>query len=537
MKGQISILAVILIIGIVGSSGVSGYLYMQNISLQSKVQTISRDKNNLENKVSMLSTENQQLSKDKDFLEKHVDKLNSIIMKLNVSKTVLEKQVKNLNIIYYILLSRYNELNMSYYDIISKYKTLNQSYYSLLNDYNSLVDQWNSLVDEYNNLTENYDAWFTYAWGVIQFTNETISRVYSQEQYNYLHNIIVNNVSLTNSNDWWLSVYELYQYENKTVQYVDDEPEPMPPYIQDLINGTYRNETCDNSIMSPNETLELGQGDCDDQAILLYGLINTYEKQDLKTDYVEWLVFEEMGNGSGHMTVFIPTKNDGLTIMDPAGHYLTLDRQGGLTSNNALKELQEYSHWWSDYGGVKYIELYKVYNGKAYLVASGDIYKIAGYIYSIQKKSMPERRGITSVKMVIRIEADEEILHYSNETYWSEKYFSTILGIKDRFSSSLINNYTEKLKNFGLEVSNANVEFDEKEMKTIFTCDIKGAMYAKNSYDFTWFLSEFPFDLYAFSQSNNTLTYIGSLNNVEIEIYLIFPFPISHCHAHVWPSG
>ena len=171
------------------------------------------------------------------------------------------------------------------------------------------------------------------------------------------------------------------------------------------------------------------------------------------------------------------------------------------------------------------------------------------YLHLIQKKTVSEevektpvkRENITKtvgkpIKMVIRIEADGEILHYSNETYWSKENFSIILGSREEFSSNLINNYTNSLKNYGLKVTNPNVEFNEEEMKTVFTCDIEGAMYAKKSYDFTWFLSKFPFDLYAFNQSSNSLTYIGSLNNIEVEIYLIFPFPISHCHAHIWSS-
>ena len=172
------------------------------------------------------------------------------------------------------------------------------------------------------------------------------------------------------------------------------------------------------------------------------------------------------------------------------------------------------------------------------------------YLHLIQKKTVPKEVGKTPVKrenitktagepikMVIRIVADGEILHYSNETYWSKEDFSIILGSREEFSSNLINNYTNSLKNYGLKVINPDVEFNVEEMKIVFTCDIEGAMYAKKSYDFTWFLSKFPFDLYAFNQSSNRLTYIGSLNNVEVEIYLIFPFPLSHCHAHVWPSG
>ena len=468
MKGQISILAVILIIGIVGSSGFSGYLYIQNTNLQNKVQTLSKDKDALKNKVSTLYIENQRLSKDKDVLKKHVEKLNYTIMTLNNSKTILEKRVKDLNITYHSLLSRYNILNTSHYQLLSEYNSLNTTYtklknkysdlktryntllnnyskildaynklqikyqrlqtaynsssrdylnllnnYDILNEsyqqlqqeYNILQDKYNSLQQnyshlesEYNNLwqlyqgnmdsefrslVENYEKWYEYAMGVIYFTNETIPRIYSLEQYNYLYNVIVNNVRLTNSSDWWLSVYELYQYVNKTVQYVWDEPEPIPPYIQDLINGVYKNVTIDNSIMKPSKTLELGQGDCDDQATLLYGLIVSYEKYIYGNDCIEWIVYVEFNDGSGHLTVFTPVKGGNLTITDPAGQYLTLDQNGHLISNSALQELQKYSDWWSDHGGIKYIELYEIHDNKVYIVASGSIYDIADYIVSV----------------------------------------------------------------------------------------------------------------------------------------------------------
>ncbi len=387
--------------------------------LKTRYDNVSKSYSNLQDKYSSLENNYNKLQNLYDTLKSTYSTLQynySILQNKYSSLTDkysrLSEKYDSLHNNYTILLNEYNSLYENYTSLLSKYNNLLNSYNQLQGNYTRLLAQWNNLVNEYDSLqqdynhlkteydnlwqlyqgnmnsefkslVDNYEAWYEYAWGVIQFTNATIPRVYSQEQYNYLYNIIMNNVSLTDPSDWWLSVYQLYQYEIETVKYVNDEPEPMPPYIQDLIYGTYKNETLVNSIMAPNETLELKQGDCDDQAVLLYGLIDTYEKYILGTDHVEWLVFVEMGDGSWHMTVFIPIQGGKLTITDPAGHYLTLDQYGHLTSNNALQELQKYSDWWSYYGGIKYIELYEIHGDKAYMVADGTIYDIAEYITSV----------------------------------------------------------------------------------------------------------------------------------------------------------
>ena len=362
MRRGLSGLAVLFIITTFLAAGVAGYEYNQYNQLNIKYNAVSE-------KYHVMSNRYQPLNKT----------YNKLLAEYNS----LKNQYTNISTSYSNLQDKYTGLENDYHKQVDKYNSLYENYTKLVSQWNELVNQWNSLVDEYNNLTTNYDAWYEYAWSVISFTNETISRIYSQEQLNYLNSIIVNNVSLTNPSDWWLSIYELYQYENKTVKYAYDEPVPEPPWIQDLMNGTYKNETFDNSYMSPNETLSYKQGDCDDQAILLYGLINTYEKYILRSDQVEWLVYIGFNDGSGHMTVFIPIQGGKLTIMDPAGQYLTLNQNGQLTANNALQELQKYSDYWNSDGGIKYIELYEIHGDKAYMVANGTIYDIADYISSV----------------------------------------------------------------------------------------------------------------------------------------------------------
>jgi hypothetical protein len=78
-------------------------------------------------------------------------------------------------------------------------------------------------------------------------------------------------------------------------------------------------------------------------------------------------------------------------------------------------------------------------------------------------------------------------------------------------------------------------KFNEKKKSTTLKCDLKGAMYSTNSYDFHWLLRNLPFDLYQFKKLEKELHYDGKVNDVPMRIRLIFPYTVAHCHEHVWP--
>ena len=89
---------------------------------------------------------------------------------------------------------------------------------------------------------------------------------------------------------------------------------------------------------------------------------------------------------------------------------------------------------------------------------------------------------------------------------------------------------------YGKYAVNPKVEFNKTRKSTALICDVKGAMYSTNSYDFHWLLGDLLFDLYQFKQSEKELYYEGEINGVPITIRLIFPYIIAHCHEHVWPK-
>jgi len=141
-----------------------------------------------------------------------------------------------------------------------------------------------------------------------------------------------------------------------------------------------------------------------------------------------------------------------------------------------------------------------------------------------------------ALKCVIRVEADGATLHYQNKSFWDKNSFLEIIKSKDKFKLEEINSFNKSLQTYGNVMINPKVEFDEESKSTTLVCDIKGAMYSANSYDFHWLLADLPFDLYAFSQSEKELTYEGEINGVPTTIKLIFSYTIAHCHEHVWSS-
>ena len=143
-----------------------------------------------------------------------------------------------------------------------------------------------------------------------------------------------------------------------------------------------------------------------------------------------------------------------------------------------------------------------------------------------QPMSGPPSAG-EETKQIITIEARDQILRYQWQSFWTEEKFSQLSenDLKARFKEK----YKVKAENF-------EVSFDKTKKSTILICDIEGAMYSANQYEFHWLLGDLPFDLFAFKQSEKELTYEGKVNDVPTTIRLIFPYAISHCHEHVWPK-
>lgn len=186
--------------------------------------------------------------------------------------------------------------------------------------------------------------------------------------------------------DPWRSFNNIYSYVVNKIRYSRDQWIPTPvSTICKLVAGLrvceYQLMPFSQVVQTPYETLVRGEGDCEDQAILLYAMIQYYFKYVHKKSYTVWIALIMFSDGSAHAAVFIPVQGGELTILDPAGRYKT-SMWGYIFHRPALDELLSYSVHWSANGGVKWIELYyvNIATGDYILSAEGDIYAIANYI-------------------------------------------------------------------------------------------------------------------------------------------------------------
>lgn len=188
------------------------------------------------------------------------------------------------------------------------------------------------------------------------------------------------------SDDPWRSFNNIYSYVVNKIRYSRDQWIPIPvSAICKLVAGLrvceYQLKPFRQVVQTPYETLVRGEGDCEDQAILLYAMIQYYFRYVHKKSYTMWIALITLGDGSRHAAVFIPVEGGELAILDPAGRYKT-STWGYIAHRPALDELRSYSAHWSANGGVKWIELYyvNIATGDYVLSAEGDIYAIANYI-------------------------------------------------------------------------------------------------------------------------------------------------------------
>ena len=85
----------------------------------------------------------------------------------------------------------------------------------------------------------------------------------------------------------------------------------------------------------------------------------------------------------------------------------------------------------------------------------------------------------TETECTVTVTADGVILHYQQESQWSQARFATISQDKNGFSSELIQKFTDNVskgKEGAEQITNSRLEFNEGNQSTILECDISGAI-------------------------------------------------------------
>jgi len=267
----------------------------------------------------------------------------------------LEAEYETLQGSYSQKSAEYNNLNSMYISVQGQRDTLQSS---LTNLQSEMGTKEGYMKEVSTDLLELYDQLNSYC-----DLEDSFPRVLSSVELDKIGPIVT---QLTNpSKDPWYNYQRLWDYVDDNVAYAYDNEFPyISTYRYITVDGVkcfteFAVETRTNYQQTPEFTLEHKQGDCEDQAILLYGMMRYYLRHIHGTVYNSYLAFITYTDGEAHVAVFMPVQGGTICILDPAGNYAT-ERYGSLTSKTPTTELQSYADHWSREHVIESIKLYWV---------------------------------------------------------------------------------------------------------------------------------------------------------------------------------
>ena len=305
---------------------------------------------------------NHQIS-DYSRISNQLDDTQSELSSISLVHSQLNSNFNNLEEDYEDLEEDYEDLEDDYSEVSSSYSTLQRDYQILETNLGSVEadleynkDNWRSLS---NCVSDYMDTMYSY-------TNleESFTRVINTNELSKISDKIE---TVSKNEDYnWDAYWWIHKYVRDEVQYVYD------PEIPQIGTYTYYGQedsplysdfdirTGQNLIQSLEYTIEYEQGDCDDQAMLEYSMIQYYRKYIHGSSYSLYLARISFDNGDLHLAVFMPVTDGNICILDPAGNYQT-GTWYGIQSKKAGPELYDYEdHWEDDYGGIDEITLWSV---------------------------------------------------------------------------------------------------------------------------------------------------------------------------------
>lgn len=262
---------------------------------------------------------------------------------------------------------------------------------------NNLQSQLSSLQSDYNILQQKYDG---YVSVYTSLENDVINLAQTFRTYTDIPDAfprVLNAGEMTkvasavssatgNSTNSWPSWQAMYNYIHANIEYVNDIDFPNLALVTNTsdsgpLAGTQflthvHVQWIRSTIQAPSLTLSVGQGDCEDTAILCYAMMKYHMLNIEETNYNLYLALIKFNDGMSHMAVFLPVTGGRLCILDNAGNYLT-SSGGSITQNAASFELNSYANFMS-HEGIKNIILYdiNVNSGNYTIFASGTIPQI-----------------------------------------------------------------------------------------------------------------------------------------------------------------
>lgn len=219
--------------------------------------------------------------------------------------------------------------------LLANYTELLANYSELEANYANYVASYKALQNEVNNRLWLYAQEMPYITPRDPLVNATV------------YNITGGWSNRSDFNEFWNGVRAIWDWVEGNIQYRSDGLSPILPadpsgpltYVQDMWQY-------------PNETMNLKEGDCEDQAILLCSMLRCYNYQQYWVECV-WIT----GSNISHVGVQMPVTGNQLTILDPAGQYYSHDFWGTINSGNIMTEINSWLNYWGNN-----VSVYKVFS-------------------------------------------------------------------------------------------------------------------------------------------------------------------------------
>jgi len=302
-----------LIIGLIlGAVGASVYWQGQVEALQARVQELEQEKASLEDKVAadksrIVTLEGMvnRLEEENSLLREELARANETIQELLEERQALLEQLAQANATIQSLEDENLLLQWKVDDLTYQVEELQAEVERLQAELRSLEARLNATKAAYESLMDmvrRVAYWYDY-----------YPVTYEEQYFQHMDQVLQASIetSPTPPQAGVLEMVEwVFNYTMENLQYYWD------PYARVYIPGASSPVPWPQVTMLPNETMEIGGGDCEDLALLAYGSL----AQFLGPENV-YLIYIIVPDGYGHAATLARTP-DGYIIVDPAGNYL-----------------------------------------------------------------------------------------------------------------------------------------------------------------------------------------------------------------------
>ncbi len=254
----------------------------------------------------------------------------SSLSALRTEYNTLSDEYDGLTSAYSQLQTTYSNLQSSYSDLETSYGTLQTQYMDLDRNYNDLEDEYNSYISGYQNLVSQVNVHSFHPSeaekSLIDFADPDVADKVWDITGGWLNTL--------DWDEYWADVKAMYDWVVANIEYRTDGYYPiLPDNPRDDVTFF------DDVWQTPAQTLEQGEGDCEDMSILLCSMILNYN------DNSYWV---EVVAITGHAAVYLPVVNNQICILDPTGEYYTNNGAPfyAITQKDTATEVNSWLQQW-----------------------------------------------------------------------------------------------------------------------------------------------------------------------------------------------